>query len=723
MSIKRELRQNFCQAIEVWRQHGHGFEECWLTPECAVLRYAQSVGCRFEHAAEQQADDVIACETRSDQDMLSRWESANHTQAARALLWPCGEPERKLPEWQLTQVTQIMSGLIHAVRAGEALANHHLDLDAFGQTASLPEEFVHRAAACLKSYHTAWPLLTQTLFADRNAVGTTTSASLTKHSPPARIALQLLAGHPDFTAYDQLTASSALMLCRLLNYLLANVWTQPAPRIEPFANHGKMLLATRGHDTAEIGRVEIVAADEGQNGVYLDPVAMGLRVIDTAMQSSLRLAWRSCLPDIRSRQQTGETTAVRFSPELHGVTVLEGGSAGGLFACGMLAAATRTPLNQDVTASIALDASNPDNPAPHQISVLAVHEDSIDAKLDIAARHGLSVVLEAGQAEKKQQDRGNAPPEIRAASNLWQAFRQLTGDARKEAVLKAYASACVETWETQPERAGGRPERFIEPHFAHVPPEHELLDGQEHAARAASGEAASREAKLGDRYQPLLDEEARAAVTPETSAQVGAVELIQLLNLGQHLCLAEDANAGKTIFTHWLKAFCAGPAGQQALFDNRPPLVFRWENRQGRVHWPNGDDRREVESRLRQDLESAVAPFCRIGNETVAAGEVVEYALDRSRVLLIFDAADQVDERDQLLNVLLTDSRLSHCRVVVTGRSFVFRSTEGAKQFPRDRWQFTTCLRHQVMCPSLRNHHRGSPWVRRVFWRVVRRRR
>ena len=482
------------------------------------------------------------------------------------------------------------------------------------------------------------------------------------------------------------------MLCRLLNYLLANVWTQPKPRIEPFANHGKMLLATRGHDTAEIGRVEIVAADEGQNGVYLDPVAMGLTVIDAAMQSSLRLAWHTCLPDIRSGQQTGETTAVRFSPELHGVTVLEGGSAGGLFACGMLAAATRTPLNQDVTASIALDASNPDNPAPHQINVLAVHEDSIDAKLDIAARHGLSVVLEAGQAEKKQQDRGNAPPEIRAASNLWQAFRQLTGDARKEAVLKAYASACVETWETQPERAGGRPERFIEPHFAHVPPEHELLDGQEHAARAASGEAASREAKLGDRYQPLLDKKARAAVTPETSAQVGADELIQLLNLGQHLCLAEDANAGKTIFTHWLKAFCAGPAGQQALFDNRPPLVFRWENRQGRVHWPNGDDRREVESRLRQDLESAVAPFCRIGNETVAAGEVVEYALDRGRVLLIFDAADQVEERDQLLNVLLTDSRLSHCRVVVTGRSFVFRSTEGAKQFPRDRWQFTTLL-------------------------------
>ena len=180
-------RDHFCAAVEAWHQRGHLSD--WLRQENAVLQYAQAVGCRFDQSGKQDAHQTpdssqVDPRTRSDLEVLSRWESADHVAAARALLTSDKRSDPLPAEWQVTQATQLMTGLIHAVRAASALAEFPLDLDHFREAESLPEEFVHRAAACLKSYHTAWPLLTQTLFADRNAVGTATSASLTKHSPP-----------------------------------------------------------------------------------------------------------------------------------------------------------------------------------------------------------------------------------------------------------------------------------------------------------------------------------------------------------------------------------------------------------------------------------------------------------------------------------------------------------------------------------------------------------
>lgn len=77
-------------------------------------------------------------------------------------------------------------------------------------------------------------------------------------------------------------------------------------------------------------------------------------------------------------------------------------------------------------------------------------------------------------------------------------------------------------------------------------------------------------------------------------------ELLKLLAVSRRICVTEDANAGKTVFTHRLQAFLASPIPWQAFFDGKPRLPVRWEEARGN-HWPRD---------VRHDLEEAVAPYC-----------------------------------------------------------------------------------------------------------------
>ncbi|MFM8223867.1 MAG: hypothetical protein ACKOJF_33620, partial [Planctomycetaceae bacterium] len=187
-------------------------------------------------------------------------------------------------------------------------------------------------------------------------------------------------------------------------------------------------------------------------------------------------------------------------------------------------------------------------------------------------------------------------------------------------------------------------------------------------------------------YEPLLPDEERDAVTSQSEHAVADRELTKLFSLGRRLCLAEDANSGKTIFSHRVRAFLCSPAGQEACFQGRPGLVCRWENTAVSRHWPTDGEQ------LLDELAKAVEPFCPEGRVLQDAQQVVQEALAQGRVALILDAVDQAGDPSLLLNFLNTDTRFQNVPVLITGRSFAFRAQTDSTLFPRQYYQFITLL-------------------------------
>ena len=234
-----------------------------------------------------------------------------------------------------------------------------------------------------------------------------------------------------------------------------------------------------------------------------------------------------------------------------------------------------------------------------------------------------------------------------------------------------------------PPRRPARPPRYIEPHLGELLPEIEATDSTEDRLRHAPEKL-----DRTTRYQPLLSDDERAAVTDDSQQTVADRELTKLFSLGRRLCLAEDANSGKTIFSHRVRAFLCSAAGQNACFQGRPALVCRWENTALSRHWPTDGEQ------LLDELAKAVEPWCPTskGSEPQNAQKVVAEALAEGRVALILDAVDQAGDPSRLLNFLNTDPRFLNVPVLITGRSFAFRAQTDSTLFPRTGYKFITLL-------------------------------
>jgi len=662
------LEEQFIEAEEAWRDQVTAatalWRKRWLGPECALLHYAYCVRCDFSQDA---------------QDALERLLRADHRRCAITHLIP----ERrqvsengdltKQEQFDVGQTVQLIQGLLFGVKAAQSLRT-------WKPGRELPDEFVEHISACICAYHNAWHLSHEPVSREEER---RSGVPLDYPTDPYAKALAQLIRDSRFDARDALDITTWLIVRRLLEYLRpceaqSEVSSADEPQASVFETQTKVLLV----DDAEppegfAGPLTVRRTWEGQFGFYVDPVALGMTVLDQDMLDSLRLGWCAALPELRAWvADTGNAApAIRLAPRLPGLTYLAGGSAGGLFACAMYAAAKATGLNSDASASVALQAVVQRESAQDefdwdsdlsidQIRIAPVDEESVKPKLDAARskadlRH---VVLEGDQADwAHAQEIVPDGLKVHGAESLAEVYKLLTGHARIERVLSDYSDACVEEWDS----LWKTPPRYDAPSgdedglLYYVPPHFELRKadaGQVPELFLPVPEARGREDDAYTRIEGDTEEEVLANLLRES---------------GDRLCVSEGPGAGKSVFTRRLLAFLGTQAGRAALeLDAKAALAVRWEEQSLHGAWPE---------QFEQELARIVQPYCQAHG--VSPQQVVKYALDNGRCVLILDALDQVQDEGRIKCVqdfLATVRRKGwKLRMIVTGRPREVESQRG----------------------------------------------
>lgn len=661
-------RERFLQGAAAWIQcHSRHWQWYWLAAPCCLLEHARETGCDFDR-------EVL--------DTLALLEEARHEQVAEQLYKYFVDPRPPEHNNVFCQAAQLMKGMIDGVRAAMALVQ-----GGPWASASPPNDFVDHAEACCRAYQAAWPLGADDPKPIVQPGPLHAPAPLTASKDRAGMALQAIVGR-----YLDLRVPTWLAVRRLLDYVLPRDGPPEddspdgSPEGDPV--EARMLAYLPHVRSPEENKGEGRVCDihayrqvEGHFGFYLDPVAMGLTLVDPSMLTSLDLAWRACRPEIQRRLSDSGShplPAIRLSPQLpggpgqdKGAWQLAGDSAGGLFACAMYAAATGDRLNTDASASVALRLREGCSPqADLEIADILVHkvsEESVRPKLRAAKREGIRrVVLEKKQEQWARQWR-RVPEglEVVGAENLSQVYEAITGDAKIERVLTEYCEQMVKSWDKcrknpcDPDKLT----HYIEPHYSLLEEGFSPADTSLRVpVRETEGEAPPK-----DPYHPVAG--------PDDSAET---ELLKLIRPNRLLCITEDAGAGKTIFTRRLVAFLCSPPAWKALFKGKPPLVVRWE--ESVSQWPE-----DYPAALMAAVESTVKDL----KSGASARQVVESAIQDERVVLVLDALDQVSEstRWRELRRFLNTADGRRCRVVLTSRSYAV-SARAEGLFRESGWRY-----------------------------------
>ena len=612
-------KPGYATAHRMWWHH-------WLGPECILLRYARERQGRIGEDIAEKLDQLL-------QDGALRQVQIHYQRL----------DNRRLEQ----QATRILTGLVHGVQAARHLARWREE----GGDDPL-EALTDAALGCIEAYQEAWPL---------SEVPTQPAHLLAPGGQTDHIgtALNSLLGR------QEITTSGFLVFRRILEYIFGIDGISEESRStregKPFRIGASILLCRDADGTrpasGHVGHLEIRTVHEQTAGFYLDPVALGLTVIDWSMVHSLKTAWRLCqedpgeAPSVLIDPETGAPRAIRLSPNLPHVPCLTGESAGAMFACGIFAAAKGMELDTDASASAVVDAD-------HLGTLKKVSEDSIRLKLVAAeSAHIRRVVLELGQAQRFQHVAG---VRVYGAATIAEAFDLLTGNACIDRVLDNYSEQKCQQWD----HARSNPEdrdkltHYIEPHYSALA--EGARDPFDHSSLMPR-QPKSEQDQPKDPYERIAGEEEEA--------------LHNLLQLSNRLCVSEDAGVGKTIFTRRAQAFLSSEPGQELLADGKPLLAVRWEGEE----WPM-----DVAAELAKELRPLIQEF----GGGLEPQEVADRIIQEGRVVLILDALDQVPEEYPFKRLIrFLDNEGQHCRVILTSRSFAVRHADAL--FAGRRWRFT----------------------------------
>ncbi|MCY2992444.1 MAG: toll/interleukin-1 receptor domain-containing protein [Planctomycetota bacterium] len=238
-----------------------------------------------------------------------------------------------------------------------------------------------------------------------------------------------------------------------------------------------------------------------------------------------------------------------------------------------------------------------------------------------------------------------------------------------ELVLRRYCEERVKEWNETRADPKDRDKllHYVEPHYSLLQPGRAVVE-----ASSTAGRGGADPEKRDDAYQPVAAE-----------GDDAIAELVKLLNASRRLCITEDAGAGKSIFTRRLLAFLCSPEGQQALFEGKPYLAVRWEQRVR--SWPESFTR----AGLTAALAEAVATTIEATGANVSSTEVAEWTLREGRAFLILDALDQVPHKQSVasLEQSLHTGPAQTCHIVLTSRAYAV--TDHATLFHETRgWKF-----------------------------------
>lgn len=237
-----------------------------------------------------------------------------------------------------------------------------------------------------------------------------------------------------------------------------------------------------------------------------------------------------------------------------------------------------------------------------------------------------------------------------------------------ESVLARYAERQTQIWQSCLNGKRDQQDRldhYVEPHYSLLKPEAQFVQaGSRFGQRKHERDAELSEAHTV--YEPVA-----------ADGDSAETELTKLLLTSARLCLAEDAGAGKSVFTRRALAFACTPGGRQALFGGQPGLVVRWE--QWEKDWPTD---------FHRALADAVADDCGEHEPQASPDNLVTWALQQGRVLLILDGLDQVNNETVIRGVSIFLSGAGRkCRAIVTGRSYKV-DLNRRNLFRGDEWRF-----------------------------------
>ncbi len=235
-------------------------------------------------------------------------------------------------------------------------------------------------------------------------------------------------------------------------------------------------------------------------------------------------------------------------------------------------------------------------------------------------------------------------------------------------VLMRYATRQTQIWQSCLNGQRDQQDRldhYVEPHYSLLKPESQFSQVASRFGYIRKG-IEENGADGHSAYEPVA-----------ADGDSAELELEKLLRTSRRLCLAEDAGAGKSVFTRRALAFASSRTGQDSLFDGKPGLAVRWE--QWEKDWPTD---------FHRALADAIADDCGEHEPRVSPDDLVTWALLQGRVLLILDGLDQVNNDTVIRGVSVFLSGAGRkCRAIITGRSYKV-DLNRRNLFRGDEWRF-----------------------------------
>jgi hypothetical protein len=420
------------EAFKAWSfGHTESFVRHWLQPEPTILKYARLRRGDLSRILEMVLRDgtTVGALLAASEDEHRRLARAVHP-AAKTV---AGVKPRPEAETYAGRAGHQMVGLLSSIRA----AGH---LGSWRPGKPIPEEFAACVRRALKAFDSATPI-GKFAYVVGSAPGARAFAESSQRTAMALTELLTPAADaPPDPRHDTVLASSLLSVKRILDYVLPQ-----AEKGDSFTvNLGALYAVDARHSNrgwlGVVRHIQVESTVDLCSGCYLDPISLGLVIVDDSMLDSIavarQLAWREIHRTLADRtEHHPRLPAIRIAPiQVVGLgpntaCLLEGGSIGAMIVCAVYAAAVGKQLNPKVTASLSIDTSSATDLRTIQVvPVKSVADQSVGAKLDAARSYRLAQVALASEQVERLRGLGQLPaePNVRGVSNLQELFELLS---------------------------------------------------------------------------------------------------------------------------------------------------------------------------------------------------------------------------------------------------------------------------------------------------------
>ncbi|MCA9170430.1 MAG: hypothetical protein KDB23_22285, partial [Planctomycetales bacterium] len=553
-------------------------------------------------------------------------------------------------------------------------------------------EAIENAMHCLQ---VAWPVATDRIVKDQ--------MNSSNGSPPCRATHVMRKWAAEQPTGQDLRTFSWLSIRHLMEWLLIPTDTSQASSQDATPGQPQSFaipLYNTSSNQGDFAQLQTQLIPEWQQGIYLDLATSGLLLLDAIFLESLNLAWEVCanaMTDVAPRY--GGTIAQRLSLSVQPMCyAADGPSAGGMMALVMYGCAKERLMDPSVSGSFQLKRKDAKHRAtlPEHIGVDTVSD--VPAKID-ALPDRVRTFLYVEPPDESDELRIQRAAQRKSLhltpiGDFGTAFELFTLGDRLNNTLTPLNSSIDES---SRERGGDKlaraaggfaswlaaPIPYVEPHLGELLPERDARDSsEEHVEQLRTKANLDR----ASNYRWLTeDESVRDSIIDESQHDVAIAEMSQLIR-HPYVCVAEDANSGKTVFSKRLAAFLATKAAADVLTAGRPLLVARWEHGppDRSEGWPLDVDE------LRYRLQEIVRPHCDADDGLLSPGRAIDMLLQQGRVVVILDSADQAADRVNVVQSIVRE--LPNCRLIVTGRTFSFRADAANDPFPRELWKYFTLM-------------------------------